>query len=170
MDIKCHKRKPKSVNRKSHTWDLQYPKAKENYYQSGRRSYIACLSPPKTCQKLQGVLGMAGFCRIWIPNYGLIVKPLYEALKDLDSEPLNWTKECQLASDTIKAKLISAQALGLPNLDEPFSLSIHERQGVSLGVLTQKLGTFSRPVTYFPKYLDQTVKQWSLPLGSRSHM
>lgn len=38
---------------------------------------------------------MAGFGRIWIPNFGLLVKPLYEAPRGGDPEPLEWTKECQ---------------------------------------------------------------------------
>ena len=92
-----------------------------------RKKAIACSSPPKTHQQLQAFLEMTGFCQIWIPNYGLIVKPLYEALKGLDSETLYWTKECQQAFDTIKAKLTSAPTLGLPNLDKPFSLCVHER-------------------------------------------
>ena len=103
---------------------------------------------------------MAGFCQIQIPNYGLIVKPLYEVLKGLGSEPLGWSEECQLAFDTIKVKLTSAPALGLPNLDKPFSLFVHERQGINLGVLVQKLGTASRLVAYFSKQLDQMVKAW----------
>ena len=49
-------------------------------------------------------------------------EPLYEAVKGLDQEPLGWTKECQVAFDAIKAQLISAPALGLPNLDKPSSL------------------------------------------------
>ena len=82
---------------------------------------------------------MADFHGIWIPNYWLIVKPLYEALKCLDSEPLDWAKEGKLAFATINTKLTSALDLGLPNLDKPFSLYVHERQGISLGVLSQKL-------------------------------
>ena len=38
---------------------------------------------------------MAVFCWIWILNYGLIVKPLYEALKAYDFEPLTWSMECK---------------------------------------------------------------------------
>ena len=125
-----------------------------------QKKAIACLSPPKTCQELWEFWGMAGFCRIWIPNCGLIVKPLYEVLKGLDSEHLNWTKEYQLAFDTIKARLSSALVLWLPNLDKPFGLYALERQGISLGVLTQKLGTVSRPVACFSEQLDQTVKGW----------
>ena len=54
---------------------------------------------------------MAGFCQIWIPNYRFKVKHLYETLKGLDSEPLEWTKECQLAFDTIKTKTMGASPM-----------------------------------------------------------
>ena len=39
------------------------------------------LLSPTTQKKLQGFLGLTGYCRIWIPNYGLIVQPLCESLK-----------------------------------------------------------------------------------------
>ena len=52
-----------------------------------RKRAMAGLRTPKTHRLLRGFLGMAGFCRIWIPNYGLIVKPLYEALKRHEGFP-----------------------------------------------------------------------------------
>lgn len=103
---------------------------------------------------------MASFCWIWIPNYGLVVKPVYEALRGVDLEPLDWTKGCHLAFDNIKSKLASAPALGLQDLDKLFSLYVRERQGIILGVLTQRLEKTSRPVAYFSKQLDQMVKGW----------
>ena len=80
---------------------------------------------------------MAGYCRIWIPSFGHIAKSLYDSLKGLDSEPFEWTEDCQVAFDTLKEKLVSAPTLGLPNLQKPFKLYVHERQGIGLGVLTR---------------------------------
>ena len=37
--------------------------------------------------QLRGFLGMAGFCRIWIPNYDLIPRPPNETLKGKDDDP-----------------------------------------------------------------------------------
>ena len=88
------------------------------------------------------------------------VKTFYETLKGLDQEPLEWGKEREVAFDTIKTKLISASTTGLPNLDKPFSLYVHEREGISLGVSTQKFGLTPQPVAYFSKQLDQTIKGW----------
>lgn len=46
---------------------------------------------PSTLGQLRRFLGMAGFCRIWISNFGLIAELFYEALKGKDQEPLIWT-------------------------------------------------------------------------------
>jgi hypothetical protein len=35
-------------------------------------------------------LGDAGFCHIWIPNYSLLAKLLYEATKWGKQEPMVW--------------------------------------------------------------------------------
>lgn len=42
---------------------------------------------PNTREQLQGFLGMVGFCCIWIPNCGIIIKPLYEQLKGNELDP-----------------------------------------------------------------------------------
>lgn len=72
---------------------------------------------------------MAGFCWIWIPNFGLIVKPLYDALKGKETDPLVWSGECQQAFEVLKQKLLTAPAVGLPDLKKEFKLYVNERQG-----------------------------------------
>ena len=81
---------------------------------------IAGLGAPRTHRQLRGFLGMARFSRVLIPNCGLIVKLLYEALKGHNLEPLTWTKEGQTAIETIKMKLVSSPALGTTGLKETF--------------------------------------------------
>ena len=73
-------------------------------------------------------------------------KLLYNSLKGLDSEPFQWTRDCQVAFDILKEKLVSAPVLGLPNLQKPFKLYVHESLGIGLGLLTQTLGNISRPI------------------------
>ena len=57
-----------------------------------RKETICRRAVPKPKKQLRGFLGMAGFCRIWIPNFGLIAKPLYAATKG-PGELLEWTPE-----------------------------------------------------------------------------
>lgn len=100
---------------------------------------------------------MAGWCRLWIPHFGLTAK--YAAIKGPEGV-LEWTPECRKGFDEIKRKLMEAPALGLPNLRKPFRLYVRERQQVALGVLTQKSGSWKRPVWYFSKQLDEVSKGW----------
>ena len=125
-----------------------------------RKQAIVMLEVPENQRQLRGVLGITGFCWIWIPNFGLTAKPLYNSLKGLDSEPLEWTGDCQVVFDTLKEKLALARALGLPDLQKPFKFYIHERQGIGLGVLTQTLGNIPRPIAYLSRKLDHTTKGW----------
>lgn len=69
---------------------------------------------------------MAGCCHIWIPNFGLTAKPLYNAIKG-PGELLEWTPECRKSFEEIKKKLTKAPVLGLRNMTKPFQLYMHER-------------------------------------------
>ena len=99
---------------------------------------ICGIPEPKNVHELRAFLGMAGWCRLWIMNYGLIAKPLYEAQKNF---PFVWGPHQQQAFKDLKQALMSAPALELPNLTKDFQLSVHERQHLALGVLTQRMGS-----------------------------
>ncbi|RMB94923.1 hypothetical protein DUI87_28584 [Hirundo rustica rustica] len=112
---------------------------------------ICAIPLPRNHQELRSFLGMVGWCRLWILNFGLIAKPLYEALK----EPrLNWDRQRKKAFEDLKQALKEAPALGLPDLNKDFQLYVNERQKLALGVLAQRLGSWKRPVGYFSKQLD----------------
>ncbi|GAB0181129.1 hypothetical protein GRJ2_000578200 [Grus japonensis] len=96
---------------------------------------------------------------LWITDYGLIVQPLYEALKE-SGDILVWTPQCRQAFELPKRTLKLAPALGLPNLTKPFELFVHERFHLALGVLAQRLGSWKRLVGYFSKQLDNVSKGW----------
>ena len=57
-----------------------------------RKQAILGLSIPNTKKHIHIFWNMAGFCRIWIPGFGLMAKPLYKATKALDTEPLLWNR------------------------------------------------------------------------------
>ena len=47
--------------------------------------------------------------------------------------------------------------MGLPNLVKPFTLYVHKRSEIALGVLTPKLGLTQRVLAYFSKQLDSVA-------------
>ncbi|RMC04402.1 hypothetical protein DUI87_19224 [Hirundo rustica rustica] len=119
-----------------------------------------CQTPkPQTVKELRTFLGMTGWCRLWIYNYGLLVKPLYALITE-GSRDLQWTKDATRAFNQLKKALMSAPALGLPNVSKPFFLFSHEKQGIALGILAQNLGPYRRAVAYLSKQLDTAAKGW----------
>ena len=70
-----------------------------------RKIAIIALLSPTTERQFQDFLGMAGFCHIWIPNYGLIAKPLYEFLKGSKKKFFQWIKDHHQAFETLKTEL-----------------------------------------------------------------
>ena len=88
---------------------------------------------------MQTLLGLNGYDRLWTPNYGLIAQPLYESLKGLDdSIPLMWGTRQKKAEATLKQALTQALALRLPDPEKALQLYVHEKEGIALGVLTQR--------------------------------
>ena len=116
------------------------------------------LPSPTTQKQLRALLGLTGYCRIWILNYGLIAQPLCESLKGRDdSIPLMWETPPNKADATLKQALTQAPALRLPDPGKAFQLYVHEREGIALGVLAQRLGSEPQPVAYLSKRLNPTA-------------
>ncbi|RMC18923.1 hypothetical protein DUI87_03521 [Hirundo rustica rustica] len=53
---------------------------------TNRIAAICAIPIPRNHQELRSFLGMVGWCRLWILNFGLLARPLYEALKEV-----HWT-------------------------------------------------------------------------------
>ncbi|XP_053789375.1 uncharacterized protein LOC128782891 [Vidua chalybeata] len=74
---------------------------------------------------------------------------------------MEWTtKEATRAFGQLKKALMSAPALGLPDVSKPLFLFSHEKQRIALGILAQDLGPYCRAVTYLSKQLDAVAKGW----------
>ncbi|XP_063252174.1 uncharacterized protein LOC134549951 [Prinia subflava] len=116
---------------------------------------ICAIPQLRNHHELRSFLGMVGWCRLWILNFGLLAKPLYEALKE---PQLHWDRQRKKAFEDLKQALKEAPALGLPDLNKDFQL--YERQKLALGVLAQRLGSWKRPVGYFSKQLDPVSAGW----------
>lgn len=95
-------------------------------------------APPGTRKQLQHFLGMAGSCCTWIPNFGLIAKPLYEQLKGKDLDPLERTPSWDQAFLELKSHLTGALALASPDLSCLTHLYVLERGETALGGLHKK--------------------------------
>ncbi|GAB0197689.1 hypothetical protein GRJ2_002234300 [Grus japonensis] len=71
---------------------------------------IAAMSPPTNKKETQAFLGVVGFWRMHIPNYSLIVSPLYHVTRKKND--FKWGPEQRQAFEQIKQEIVHAVALG----------------------------------------------------------
>ena len=64
------------------------------------------------------------------------------------------------AEATLKQALTQAPALRMPDSEKALQLYVHEKEGIDLGALTQRLGPEPKPVPYLSKRLDPTAQGW----------
>ncbi|TRZ08010.1 hypothetical protein HGM15179_019097 [Zosterops borbonicus] len=76
---------------------------------------------------------MTGWYRLWIYNYGLLVKPLYALIME-ENRDLQWTKEATLAFNQLKKAFMSAPALGLPDKFLKYQAIMVEQDDVEIVV------------------------------------
>ena len=77
---------------------------------SGSDNKRAAMSPPTSKQETQAFLGVVGFWRMHIPNYSMIVSPLYQVTRKKND--FKWGPEQQQAFEQIKREIVHAVALG----------------------------------------------------------
>ena len=71
-----------------------------------------------------------------------------------------WGTPQKKAEATLKQGWPQASALRLPDPEKAFQLYVHEREGIAVGVLTQRLGSQPQPVAYLSKRLSPTAQGW----------
>ena len=107
-------------------------------------------------RQLTGFLGITGYCRIWIPGYGELARPLYKLIAETQqaqTDKLVWSPETEKAFKVLQTALLQPPALSLPTWSE-FNLFVTERKGMALGVLTQLQGPHQQPIAYLSRELD----------------
>ena len=68
---------------------------------------------PKDTKSVRRFIGMAQFCRKFLPRLNVILSPLYELLKK--NNFFEWNSDCQLSFDTIKSAMTEAPILQTPS-------------------------------------------------------
>ena len=100
---------------------------------------------PRSARGLRGFLGLAGYYRRFIKDYGAIAAPLTRLLR---RDAFSWSDEAMLAFDSLKRALSIAPVLQLLAFERPFTVDC-DASGMEFGaVLHQGTGAiafFSRP-------------------------
>jgi hypothetical protein len=110
---------------------------------------------PKTIIEMRGFLGLAGYYRRFIKDYGKICRPLFDTLKKGE---FRWGPDQLKAFETIKKALCSALVPVLPYFNKPFILECDASDKSIGAVLMQE----ENPLAYFNKSLGKQATECSI--------
>lgn len=104
---------------------------------------------PTNTKQLRGFLGLAGYYRKFIRNYGLISRPLTDLLKK--NVQFQWTPQLQKCFQALKQVLVSAPVLALRDFSKEFTIET-DASGCGIGVVLMLQG---HPISYLSKALSK---------------
>ncbi|RMC09024.1 hypothetical protein DUI87_14027 [Hirundo rustica rustica] len=119
---------------------------------------ILSLPTPGSKKQVRQLLGLLGYCRLWIENYSSKVKFLYAKLTA--SNRVIWEPKDEEQLQVIRKDLATAPVLSLPDLKRPFYLFMNIDNGTVYGVLTQEWAGKKKPIGYLSKLLDPVSRGW----------
>ena len=81
---------------------------------------------PRTIKELRGFLGLTGYYRRFVQNYGILSKPLTNLLK---KNSFHWDEAVEEVFEAHKLAMTSAPVLALPNFVKPFVVETDASRG-----------------------------------------
>lgn len=114
---------------------------------------------PRNSKDIKSFLGLSGYYRRFIPDYGKIAKPLTSLLKK-DVE-FKWSDLCQKAFEDLKNALTNEPLLQYPDFNQIFNLTC-DASGYAIGcVLSQGPIGKDLPIAYASRTLNKAEQNYS---------
>jgi hypothetical protein len=110
-----------------------------------RKTAILQIPSPQTKRDILSFLGLTGYFKIWIPNYSIIAKPLYEAARGYP-ETLPCPRALLTPFNLLKQALSRAPALSIANPNKIIYLYLHSDKGQALGLVAKSAGDSIAPI------------------------
>ena len=136
---------------------------------------------PQTVGDVRSLLGFLGYYRSYVPGFAKKLKPVYDLLKDVNTEKVvkngkkkkgydkkrkvDWNSELQGRVDSVLDILQSPPVMAYPDFESPFILNC-DASGFGLGAaLYQKQGDKLRVISYASRTLTPAENNYFLHSG-----
>lgn len=109
---------------------------------------------PSSVTELRGFLGLTGYYRKFVRNYGILAQPLTTLLK---KGHFFWSAEAEAAFIALKNAMTATPTLAVPNFNEPFIITTDASNTGIGAVLSQN----DQPIAFMSRALSSSKQSWS---------
>ena len=117
---------------------------------------------PETKKQVRSFLGLVGYYRKFIPNFGAIASPLSDTTKKGLPNKVKWDDPQEQAFESLKRSLTSSPILGLPDFQKPFILRTDASDKGIGAILLQERDGEKFPIAYGSKKLLPREQNYSV--------
>ena len=115
---------------------------------------------PRNESEVRSFLGLAGYYRRFIAGFSGIAGPLHDLTHTANSPTFAWLSPHQVAFDTLKAALLAAPILKLPDPDRQYVVNTDASDFAVGAVLQQDFGRGLQPVAYTSHKLTDAERRY----------